>query len=171
MWQGRQQRCLGQVSLVVGVLALGLMAPFSSAHADASQRLAGARTMETLNVVVDQAKVARIPAGTQTVVVGNPAIADVTIQKSGVMVVTGKTFGTTNMITLDSNGALISEVRLQVLPHNDAIMVLHKGTERESYNCSPNCERTVRLGDSEKYFSSVIGQTTSRNSFATQQQR
>jgi Pilus formation protein N terminal region len=122
----------------------------------------------TLSVTVDQAMIAKLPAGTATVVIGNPAIADVTIQKNGVMVVTGKTYGLTNLIALDASGGTVGETRIKVQPLNDQIMVVQRGLERESFTCSPTCERTLRLGDSEKHFGAIISQTGSRNSLATQ---
>ena len=41
---------------------------------------------ETIVVVLDQAKIVRLPQTAQTVIVGNPGIADVTVQKNGVMI-------------------------------------------------------------------------------------
>src|ERR1700722_13131013 len=47
-------------------------------------------------VVLDQAKIARLPQGTATLIVGNPMIADVTMLKNNnTMVITGKGFGQT----------------------------------------------------------------------------
>src|SRR3984957_16541983 len=44
-------------------------------------------------VVLDQAKIARLPQGTATLIVGNPMIADVTMLKNNnTMVITGKGF-------------------------------------------------------------------------------
>jgi Flp pilus assembly secretin CpaC len=60
---------------------------------------------DLLAVTLDQAKMVRIPAGTQTLIIGNPIIADVTMLKNvGMMVVTGKSFGQTNLIALDNSG-------------------------------------------------------------------
>lgn len=145
----------------VFALAFGLALGMGVAHA----------ADETISVTVDQAEISKLPMGTATVVIGNPAIADVTIQKSGIMVVTGKNYGLTNLVALDTKGAVITEMKLRVKPLTESIMTVHRGVNRESYTCAPNCEKTLRLGDSDQYFSGVANQSTSRNQLATQQPR
>jgi hypothetical protein len=46
--------------------------------------------------------------------------------------------------------------------------MVQRGFERESYSCTPNCNPSVILGDSPKYFGEVGSQATQRNSLATQ---
>jgi Flp pilus assembly secretin CpaC len=61
-----------------------------------------------ITVVMDQAKIVQLPENTATIVLGNPLIVDVTmLQKNQKMVLTGKTFGETNLIALDKSGAPI----------------------------------------------------------------
>lgn len=63
-----------------------------------------------VSVYVDRAKVAKLPPGTTTLVIGNPAIADVTMLKANsVMVITGKGYGETNLIALDAQGEILDE--------------------------------------------------------------
>lgn len=120
-----------------------------------------------LSVAVDRAKVIRLPERTQTVVVGNPAIADLAIQKSGVVVVTGKSYGVTNLIALDQTGNLLAESTVSVTAPSDGIMVVQRGFDRQSYSCTPNCQPSVVLGDSQSYFAENRGQADARNQFAT----
>lgn len=122
---------------------------------------------QTVLVLVDHAKVMRLPERAQTVIVGNPAIADVAIQRSGVMVVTGKSFGVTNLIALDASGTLLAESLVRVGAASDAVLTVQRGMDRESYSCTPVCQPSVQLGDAQKYFGEVGGQTTSRNALAT----
>jgi Flp pilus assembly secretin CpaC len=64
-------------------------------------------------VTLDQAKIARLPQGTATLIVGNPMIADVTMLKNNnTMIITGKGFGQTNLIAIDGAGSLIEEERV-----------------------------------------------------------
>ncbi|WP_204349909.1 pilus assembly protein N-terminal domain-containing protein, partial [Serratia marcescens] len=72
------------------------------------------REATVVTVFVDNAKIVRLPERTQTVVVGNPIIADVTLQKNGVLVLTGKSFGTTNLIALDGTGTMLAESTIRV---------------------------------------------------------
>ena len=137
---------------VVFVLAAGA----SPARADGS----------TIAVTLDQAKIARMPHGTATLIVGNPMIADVTMLKNNnTMVITGKGFGQTNLIAIDGNGSLIEEQQIQVLPAK-TVLVLQNGSSRISYACNPACMPTVQLGDDEKTFTEVGTQISTRNGYA-----
>ncbi|MGX5736235.1 pilus assembly protein N-terminal domain-containing protein [Bosea thiooxidans] len=118
-------------------------------------------------VLVDHAKVVRLPEKARTVIVGNPAIADVTLQRNGVMVVTGKSFGVTNLIALDSSGMLLAESLVRVSAASDALLTVQRGMERESYSCTPVCQPSLQLGDAQKYFGEAGAQATSRNAMAT----
>ncbi len=123
---------------------------------------------ETLAVMIDHAKVIRLPERTQTVIVGNPIIADITVQRNGLVVVTGKSYGVTNLIALDGAGTLLAESLVSVQAATDSIVVVQRGLERESYSCTPNCQPSILLGDANKYFSEIGGQAGQRNSLATQ---
>ena len=120
-----------------------------------------------LQVTVDRAKVIRLPERTQTVVIGNPAIADLAIQKNGIVVVTGKSYGTTNLIALDATGNVLAESNVSVAAASDAVVVVQRGLERQSYSCTPNCQPSINLGDANAYFSENRGQAEARNQFAT----
>jgi Flp pilus assembly secretin CpaC len=121
-----------------------------------------------VTVMIDHAKVIRLPEKTQTVIVGNPIIADVTIQKNGVVIVTGKSYGVTNLIALDHLGALLAESMIRVQAPHESVVTVQRGLERESYSCTPDCQPSLLLGDSNKYFSEVGGQAGQRNTLATQ---
>lgn len=120
-----------------------------------------------LVVMVDRAKIIRLPERTQTVVIGNPAIADMAIQKNGVVVVTGKSYGTTNLIAMDSTGNILAESIVSVAAPNDAVVTVQRGLDRQSYSCTPSCQPSVTLGDAATYFSDNRGQADARNQFAT----
>jgi hypothetical protein len=144
-------RCAG----IASVCALAAMMPCVAAVA-----------ADTIDVVLDQAQVVHLPDRVGTIVVGNPLIADVTVQSGGLMVVTGKGYGRTNVIALDHRGAVLLEKAIQVQgPHN--VVVIYRGVDRESYSCAPKCERRITLGDTKDYFDSTLNQTGSRNGQAS----
>jgi len=128
--------------------------------------LAGTRP-DTVIVSVDQAKLVKLPSGVATIVVGNPLIADVTLQNGGVVVVTGKGYGATNFIAMDRSGAVLVDRVIQVEGPTDQLVTIYRGVERESYSCMPICQRRVTLGDGETYFRSTIDQAGSLNSQAS----
>lgn len=127
----------------------------------------GAQAGDTLSVVVDQAKLFRLPEKTATVVVGNPLIADVSLQPGGTMVITGKGYGSTNLIALDRHGTVLQERAVEVTGPQDHVVVVYRGIERESYSCMPKCERRQTLGDTSTYFDSTLAQIGSRNGAAS----
>jgi hypothetical protein len=117
---------------------------------------------EPVSVVLDQAQLLRLPDHVATIVIGNPLIADVTIQAGGMMVVTGKGYGITNIIALDRTGKVLMDRPVQVEGPVD-VVVVYRGVNRESYSCTPNCERRITLGDTPEFFDTTMGQTVNRN--------
>jgi putative type II/III system pilus formation protein len=127
--------------------------------------LSTAGAAEVVNVTMDLARIVRVPEHTATLVVGNPLVADVSVQTGGTMVVTGKGYGVTNVIALDRAGKVLAEQLVQVKGPLGNVVV-YRGTTRESYSCAPNCERRITLGDSPDYFESTLTQTAIRNNRA-----
>src|SRR5664279_1979757 len=122
---------------------------------------------DKIAVYVDQAKLLKIPAKAATIIVGNPLIADVTLQSGGIVVVTGKGYGATNFIAMDRSGEVLVDRVIEVQGPTDQLVTIYRGVERESYSCMPICQRRVTLGDGENYFKSTIDQAGSLNSQAT----
>ncbi len=118
---------------------------------------------DTITVVLDQAKVVKIPERATTVVVGNPLIADIAVQAGGMMVVTGKGYGVTNLIALDTRGNTLMDQAIEVQGPSEHIVIVHRGVERESYSCTPKCERRITLGDSATFFDATLSQTGKRD--------
>jgi hypothetical protein len=127
--------------------------------------MSSAAGAETIVVTIDQAKLARVPPPTATLVVGNPLIADVTVQAGGTLVITGKGYGVTNLIALDPNGRKLFEKLVRVRGPAENVVV-YRGMTRESYICEPNCERRITLGDTPEFFDMNINQTSIRNNRA-----
>lgn len=118
-------------------------------------------------VQLDKAKLVKVPAHVDAVVVGNPSIADVTMMKhNGLMVVTGKGFGETNVIFVDGSGQALSEAVVTVVAGQSTVTV-QRGMDRETYSCAQRCQPTVALGDATKYLADTSGQITSRNTLVT----
>jgi Flp pilus assembly secretin CpaC len=122
---------------------------------------------ETLVVTIDQARVVKVPPGTETLIVGNAAIADLTLLKQGAgMIVTGKGFGETNFIALDGAGSPLTQSLIRVVGGRNALLV-QSGLDRQSYSCAPQCLPTAKLGDDAKYFGDVSKQVNDHNTQAT----
>lgn len=150
-------------SVLSSLIGLALLSLVAGAAIAAPQ----STSIDSVIVLVDHAKVVRLPEKAQTVIVGNPAIADVTVQRNGVMIVTGKSFGVTNLIALDSSGTLLAESLVRVSSASDSVVTVQRGMDRESYSCSPECRPSIQLGDGQKYFGETAAQASSRNAMST----
>ena len=122
---------------------------------------------DRIAVNVDQAKLVKLPSGIATIVVGNPLIADVTLQNGGVVVVTGKGYGATNFIALDRSGQVVVDRQIQVEGPSDQLVTVYRGVDRETYSCMPVCQRRITLGDGETYFKATMEQAGSLSNQAT----
>ena len=118
-----------------------------------------------INVNMDEARLVRMPDRAATIVIGNPAVADAIVQSSGWMVLTGKSYGMTNIVALDRAGAILMEKTVEVQSPRD-VVVVYRGVERNTYSCSPDCERRLTLGDSNNYFSDLAARIAARNGLA-----
>ena len=74
------------------------------------------------------------------------------MQPGGVVVITAKSYGMTNLVTLDRTGAILTEYPIQVIGPGDVTVVLYRGIERETLSCAPVCEKRITLGDSMPIF-------------------
>jgi Flp pilus assembly secretin CpaC len=106
-------------------------------------------------VKYDQSQLLRLPQPAAEIIIGNPVIADVAVQSGGMLVVTGKSFGITNMIVLDAKREVIMERRIMVRREDARVVNLQRGTQRQTYNCTPQCNPTVTIGDEQAYFDTM----------------
>jgi Flp pilus assembly secretin CpaC len=124
---------------------------------------------ETIDIELDRAQIVRLPERVATLIIGNPSVADGTLQTGGLLVVTGKGYGTTNVIALDAKGDILAEHIVTVRAPRDGTLTVWRGAGRETWSCAPRCERSVMLGDAPEFFDSVVGQTGARNGHAAGQ--
>lgn len=125
---------------------------------------AGGAAADTVKVQVDKSHIMRLPDRTATVVIGNPLIADATLQGGGLLVVTGKGYGATNLVALDRAGRALKSDTIEVVgPGTADIVTVYRGADRETYSCSPLCEARATLGDAPAFFTATLGQIGVRN--------
>ena len=122
---------------------------------------------EKITVNMDQARLVQLPDRAANVIIGNPLIADVSIQPGGLTVITGKSYGATNFIATDKRGAVLLEKFIEVTGPRDRTLVMYNGTDRQTYSCTPECSRRLTLGDSPEPFEKTLGEITARNAQAT----
>jgi hypothetical protein len=110
-----------------------------------------------LDVKYDQSQLIELPRPAAEIIVGNPIIADVSAHSGTTLIVTGRTFGVTNLIVLDAERKRIAEHRVIVSRDDVRSINLFRGTKRQSYNCIGNqaCNPSLVIGDDPAYFKSV----------------
>src|SRR3984893_3828377 len=146
-------------SLASGATAMAFCLVIAGAGANASEARAA-----DLMVRYDQSQLLRLPRPATEVIIGNPSIADVAIQGGNLLVVTGKSFGVTNIIALDAQRNVIQDQRV-VVDHDDLrTLSLYKGTKRESYTCTPDCSPTITIGDGMEYFDAIAKSAQQKSS-------
>jgi hypothetical protein len=153
----------GPARSILAFLGTLLLAPLAAATVVAAA---------DIPVTLDQARLVKLPERVSTIVIGNPLIADAAVQAGGLMVITGKGYGITNIIALDRGGVVLMEKTIEVVAPHDELVVVYRGAYRETYTCSPTCEPRIMPGDgmprdSEKYFDTIVGQTTNRSGLAS----
>ncbi|KKC33081.1 pilus assembly protein N-terminal domain-containing protein [Devosia psychrophila] len=109
-----------------------------------------------INVNVNMARILRINAAAATVIVGNPGIADVTIQDPQTLILTGKSFGQTNLIVLDSAGNPIADTMVEVVQMQAGVVTVYQGQSRTSMACAPTCQSVLMMGDDSKFSAEVL---------------
>ena len=111
---------------------------------------------EGVTVNVNMARILRINSPAATVIIGNPGIADVTIQDPKTLILTGKAYGETNLIVLDSVGNPIADTLVDVVQQEADLMTVYMGTSRTTLSCDPVCQPTPMLGDDPGFTSETI---------------
>jgi len=135
--------------------------PFGSAAAAAD-----AVVREPIDIVIDRAKVMRISRPADTIIIGNPAIADATIQDNRTLIITGRSYGSTNLIVLDAAGQPIADEVLMVRATDDAVVTVFRRSSQVTLSCTPECSPTLTIGDNGEAFASVDSQIKAHNSLS-----
>lgn len=117
----------------------------------ASQAIAA----QPMIVYTDQSKIIKLTRAPGIVVVGNPSIADATIQGNSVFL-HGRGYGTTNIIILDEDGAQIADFEIDVQLGGANNVALFKAGALQSYVCAQDCETAMHVGDQPGYFKDVV---------------
>lgn len=102
-----------------------------------------------IEVTMNQAKIVKLSRPADTIVVGNPAIADASVQDASTIVLTGKGFGITNLVVLDQEGSPIVDAQITVLRQAASSVRIYRRAEVQTMSCTPYCESSYK-SDAEK---------------------
>jgi hypothetical protein len=115
-----------------------------------------------VDIRIDEARLLRLDQDAAQVIVGNPSIADVAVQSARLLVVTGKSYGATNLIVLDAEGREILSTRLGVAPNDSRLIIVYRGASRQSLHCTPECQRVLAIGDDKAQFEQLAETVTKK---------
>lgn len=118
-------------------------------------------------LTMDQVRPYKLERPAQNIVVGNPSIADVSVQDNTSLLLFGKAPGLTNIYIFDESGEAIENLIVRVRTQPDGMLTFYRGSARTTYHCTNNCEATVTVGDDPESFEGVSSQVTRKFSQAT----
>jgi Flp pilus assembly secretin CpaC len=103
---------------------------------------------ELLRVFMNHARVLRLDRPVSKVIVGNSNVADATVADATTIVLTGRSFGTTNLVLLDAEGNAIADERILVSIDEGNTVRVFRQTARSILSCTPNCEQHAEFSNS-----------------------
>lgn len=109
---------------------------------------AGAAQAADISVNVNQAKILKLTRPADTIIIGNPQIADASVQDATTIVLTGRAFGATNLVVLDGDGAPIVDQQVVVSRGEAGTVRIYRRASIQTLSCTPNCEAAY-LSDAE----------------------
>ncbi|MBS9719246.1 pilus assembly protein N-terminal domain-containing protein [Tianweitania sp. BSSL-BM11] len=116
--------------LLGGLLGFALMGPASA---------------ETgVQVMMNEAKIIKVARPIDTVVIGNSAIVDAAVQNNTTIVLTGKGFGSTNVVLLDKDGQAIVDQQVTVSRQDSGSVRVYRRAQMQTLSCTPYCEGAYR---------------------------
>jgi Flp pilus assembly secretin CpaC len=129
-----------------------------------AQRLLFYWHLVVLLLQTDSSKLLTVSTNPGTVVIGNPAIADVTLNGKQIFI-HGHAFGETNLMIMDTAGNQIANFDITVTDNANNTVTLYRGTARSSFSCAPSCGAVMMVGDAN--MDEVITQNGKKMMLAT----
>ena len=97
-----------------------------------------------IEITMNQAKIVKLARDADTIVVGNPEIADASVQDASTIVLTGKGFGVTNLVVLDREGSPIIDEQLTVVRQSATTVRIYRRSQVQTMSCTPYCESSFK---------------------------
>ena len=122
-----------------------------------------------LTVLVDRSQLMMLSADPGTVVVGNPSMADISVNGRQLFI-SGHSAGETNLMVFDQSGEKIGDYDITIMQVGENSLTVFKGspagTARFSFACAPICERTMMVGDPDPVLQSLVSANTAKYGFS-----
>ncbi|WP_394855520.1 pilus assembly protein N-terminal domain-containing protein [Nitratireductor aquimarinus] len=98
----------------------------------------------SIDVVMNQAKIVKLARPADTIVIGNPEIADAAVQDATTIVLTGKGFGVTNLVVLDIDGQPVVDEQVVVSRQTVDSVRIYRRANVQTLSCTPYCESAYK---------------------------
>ena len=122
----------------------------------ASTALAGTLTVETSKSIP-----LRLQGEAASVVLGNNNVADVAVHDKYLLFVTGKTYGSTNLMVFDSEGRQVYAADIVVTSNTSSYVTVNRSGSDYTYDCAPDCRAVLSIGDNPGQFDALAKQNES----------
>ncbi|MFW2342990.1 pilus assembly protein N-terminal domain-containing protein [Brevundimonas sp.] len=117
---------------------------FAAAALVSSVLAAPALAQDPLRVDIDQTARIQLRAPAGSVIVGNPQIADVTVVDANTLFVTGKGYGVTEIVAVDSIGRTVFQSQIVVSAGDAGQVRVWRGSQVTEMACGTTCSPTAR---------------------------
>ncbi|NWG52305.1 MAG: pilus assembly protein N-terminal domain-containing protein [Hydrogenophilaceae bacterium] len=128
--------------------------------------LAGTANADDIVIPIDMTAPMRLQMPADSVSIGNPSIAGVSVQNDRLLFITGRSYGTTNLVIMAHDGRTIFNGRVTVTPSDDGTVTVYRGVESAQLACAPSCRPRPDIGDDRQAFQAATEQITGRASTA-----
>ena len=99
----------------------------------------------SMNVEIDQAQRVQLRGPAGSVIVGNPEIADVTVVDANTLYITGKGYGVTEVVAVDTIGRTVFQSQVVVTAGSGSGRVrVWRGGQATEMACAASCSPSLR---------------------------
>lgn len=126
------------------LLAAAVALAASTGGAAIAQSASGALTLQ-----VDRSQRVSLNGSADSVIVGNPLIADVTVVDANTLYITGKGYGVTEIVAVDAIGRTLFQNQVVVTGGQTGSVRVWRGGTATEMACATTCSPSVRLSGIE----------------------
>lgn len=100
-------------------------------------------------VELNKTHLLRLPSPAAAIIVGDPAIADVSVHSDDMIFILGRGYGETDLLVLDAVGNVMLHSDISVIAGHSRsnVNLIKAGSGTETYHCAPYCQPSPRLGN------------------------
>jgi len=111
---------------------------------------ASARAEDGISILMNEAKIVKLARPADTIVIGNPDIADASVQDATTIILTGKGLRRDRiLVVLDEAGAPIVDEQIFVSRQDAKSVRIYRRSEVQTLSCTPYCEGAYK-SDAER---------------------